>query len=529
MATKTIHKLQYQLLVDSSQFEKGMVASRKELNFAKREMHKLLTPAEKMEVRLEKLGNLAKKDAKFQGLYNRALREGSNQMRKTGASAHALSRGMIAAVGAYVSVATVRQFTSALTEQLHVMDDIAKAATNIGTTTEFLSTLEFITGKTAGFNEGQAIKAIEKMARRLGQAAMGTGEAQTALEKLSLSAKLLIALGPEQSYFAIADAMRDITNDAERQALALKLFDDEQAGIHTTMKLTTKEYEKQRDILAGMNGILKGNEAKKAEQAVDELDEIKRLAGGAKKEAAIRGTGAISTAAGLFRGIAKTSMVGFGNTQELTDSELQQNIQQLTYNPFRNFARSQSIREGFLGRREARIPSAVERMQRLKQDEQSEKRRKQEKSTMAFHVGMEKAFSAFNDTLGRKATDETKGRRGAITSGIHSMMGLGARIGAGAQDMLGNTHIRLPGEAVQNQPGPATRTTGPMDSIAAGSSAAFKLMHQTTSTESVKLDLAKKTADSSVKTVTLLEQMTELMGKNRWEQKEYQDNETEVF
>ncbi|MEM9410285.1 MAG: hypothetical protein AAGA30_04180, partial [Planctomycetota bacterium] len=75
MGTRTVHTLAYKLLIDSDQFTKGTVASRKEIAMAKREMRSMLTPAEKMEHSLEKLGQLAKKDARFQELYNRKLQQ----------------------------------------------------------------------------------------------------------------------------------------------------------------------------------------------------------------------------------------------------------------------------------------------------------------------------------------------------------------------------------------------------------------------------------------------------------------------
>ena len=78
MGTKTVHTLAYKLFVDSHKFQKGIVATRSELNQAKRAMKDLLTPAERIEIEFAKLGKLLKKGAIDQELWNRK----AEQLRK---------------------------------------------------------------------------------------------------------------------------------------------------------------------------------------------------------------------------------------------------------------------------------------------------------------------------------------------------------------------------------------------------------------------------------------------------------------
>lgn len=110
--------------------------------------------------------------------------------------------------------------------QIDFADQLQKTNLRIGASTEALSQYNYV-AKLSGVEFGQLATAWQRQARRISQAAKGTGEAQQALEDLRLSASDLARLAPEQQFEAIAQAMSGVADEAEKVALAQKVWDSE--------------------------------------------------------------------------------------------------------------------------------------------------------------------------------------------------------------------------------------------------------------------------------------------------------------
>jgi hypothetical protein len=193
MGTKTIHTLAWKLLVDNDQFLKGTKANKKEIADAKREMRAMLSPAEKMEISLEKLGTLARKDARFQHLYNRKLaqynthlKDSAKNARKFKTAGRAMKTGLTSlkiAATALVGGSLLR----GMQDWVDRVDAVAKAARQAGTSVEFLSEMQFAAGQMVGLSADETTEAITQMTRRIGEAVNGMGEAKTTLEAFGLA------------------------------------------------------------------------------------------------------------------------------------------------------------------------------------------------------------------------------------------------------------------------------------------------------------------------------------------------------
>jgi hypothetical protein len=77
--------------------------------------------------------------------------------------------------------------------------------------------------------------ALQRMTRRISEAADGTGEAQNAIKELGLEAVALERMGPEKAFIAIANAMAAIPLASDRLRVAFKFFDSEGAKLATTL------------------------------------------------------------------------------------------------------------------------------------------------------------------------------------------------------------------------------------------------------------------------------------------------------
>jgi len=113
-------------------------------------------------------------------------------------------------------------------------DALAKTADKLGVTTNALSELRYA-GELSGVAANTMDMALQRMTRRLSEAAQGSGEAKGALQELGLSAQSLAMMSADQQLAKIADAMQAIPSQADRVRLAFKLFDSEGVAMVNTL------------------------------------------------------------------------------------------------------------------------------------------------------------------------------------------------------------------------------------------------------------------------------------------------------
>jgi hypothetical protein len=106
------------------------------------------------------------------------------------------------------------------------VDALTKQADKLGLSTEHLVGLQHA-AKLSGIEVNTANMAIQRMVRRMSEAAQGTGEAKDALKELGVDAKVLGKLDTRSQLYAIADALDRVQNSGDRVRLAFKLFDSE--------------------------------------------------------------------------------------------------------------------------------------------------------------------------------------------------------------------------------------------------------------------------------------------------------------
>ena len=249
MASRTIHTLAYKMMVDSSQFIKGTTTTRQEINHAKREMIAMQTPAEKMEISLAKLGQLAQKDARFQELYNQKLVKYNELLRKNRKAAGIFAKTAGKIRGAFFNMQTAvaavagSAIASGVKSRMNQIDALGKSAEAAGVSTEFLSRMQFALGQMSGLTAEQVTKAIESSTRRIGEAALGTGEAVQTLKQLGLDPNELLSKTPEERFNALGEAIRKIPSQASQFAAAGKIYGEEAAKIATAIGDTTGAFD----------------------------------------------------------------------------------------------------------------------------------------------------------------------------------------------------------------------------------------------------------------------------------------------
>lgn len=192
-------------------------------------------------------------------------------LNKVGGSLTSLSK-KAALMGAAVTAA----FTAITVSNLKSIDSLAKTASKIGTTTEALSALRYA-AKVSGVETTTLDMAMQRFTRRTAEAAKGTGEAKAAIKALGLDANELIQMPLDKRMLVLSDAFAKQTNEAEKLALAFKLFDSEGAALVNTLSLGSKEMQTLMDEAGSLGLVMSTDAAKGVEKANDSFFKLTSL------------------------------------------------------------------------------------------------------------------------------------------------------------------------------------------------------------------------------------------------------------
>ena len=501
MASKTIHTLSYKIIADTRQLTPGLVLGKKEVNLLKREMNSSLTPIQKMKNRLDDLGKVVQKDSKFQEIYNHKLKEYKTAVAnagkanaKAGKSFSRLRAHIAGAAAAYVSFRGVMSAGRGLVTITERLDKLSKSARAFGVSTEFLTRFQFAASSESGLSEEATATAIQRMQRRISEAAIGKGEAQGALKELGLDAKALAASGGEEAMMALADAMKNVTNESDVLRLSTKLFDTEAARLGLTLKQGTEELLRQFETSDKLGRTLTTIDGLKAEQAAQALKELGLSVSGVAMKITTELLPAIE---GIANGLKKVP--GFferaGTGIEAIGRTITNQSGQLFSNPMAEF---QTNAVNTIGdrNREARAEVALAKSTaRLKAMQEA----KANKEIAAKEATKTLAAQKIAD---QKQTDAWSGFLGNVGVAIFQEASVQRELGIGFQSRER--------EDIPNFKQLTSQTTDPMASIAAGSSEAFRILNRTT-TGGGELELAQKRTKNSEKMVTVLESIETML------------------
>jgi hypothetical protein len=175
----------------------------------------------------------------------------------------------ITVTGAAVAIAALNKVAGSV-------DNLVKTAEKLGIVPEKLKGLRH-----AAELSGVPIKtldmALQRMTRRLSEAAIGTGEAQGALEELGLNAAALAALSPDEQFMAIADAMEAVGSQSDRVRLAFKIFDSEGVALVNTMKGGSEAIKAAQEDMIALGGSISQSGSSKIVEMQNQVTRLKAL------------------------------------------------------------------------------------------------------------------------------------------------------------------------------------------------------------------------------------------------------------
>lgn len=209
---------------------------------------------------IRELQKAQKQTKKSAGSMAKDAKAAFSSMRENAAQAAKYVTAAAAAMGT-LAAATIRT-------QGQVIDQLAKTSDKLGVNIEELQALRYAAELT-GVSQQTLDMALQRMTRRLAEAAQGTGEAKDALKELGLDAQALANMSPDEQFRAIADAMEGVTNQGDRVRLAMRLFDSEGVALVNTLAGGSKQLDEFSQQLDSMGGKLSRVDAAKVEQMND--------------------------------------------------------------------------------------------------------------------------------------------------------------------------------------------------------------------------------------------------------------------
>jgi hypothetical protein len=149
-------------------------------------------------------------------------------------STASLNMAKSVARGAAMAAAAVAAMGFALSKQTEKIDNVAKTARKLGTTVSTLQELQYAAELT-GVSSTTLDMAMQRLTRRVSEAAGGFGEAKGALRELGLNAAKLEKMPLDKQMEALADAFEGVDSQADKVRLSMKLFDSEGVALVNTL------------------------------------------------------------------------------------------------------------------------------------------------------------------------------------------------------------------------------------------------------------------------------------------------------
>lgn len=176
----------------------------------------------------------------------------------------------ITAMGVGLAIALGKMVTS----YAKAGDEVAKMAKRTGFGTEALSELRHVAGL-AGTDLGSIEKAAKKMSKTLVDASEGMTTYIRAFDRIGLSAEELMKLSPEEQFWAIAEAISKLENQAIKAATAVDIFGRAGTMLIPMLDMTTEELAAARQEAHDLGLVFDAEAAAAAEKFQDALLSLK--------------------------------------------------------------------------------------------------------------------------------------------------------------------------------------------------------------------------------------------------------------
>lgn len=191
----------------------------------------------------ELMVKIGAKDTELKRAFENSVKRGRKFVNDMGARLAKVTAVVAAAV-----TAAMAKILSMINQTAREIDVLAKTATKLGVGVGELQRLQF-QAQLTGVSTETLNMALQRMVRRIAEAAKGTGEAVGALKELNIDAGELARLSPDKQFDRIAQSFQSVAQQGDKVRLAMKLFDSEGVALVNTLNSNLKDTNKIFDDL----------------------------------------------------------------------------------------------------------------------------------------------------------------------------------------------------------------------------------------------------------------------------------------
>lgn len=218
--------------------------------------------------------------AKLTGGLNKAKAKVKRFQRETSKSFAGVKKAVFSAKGALLGLAGAGGFGMLVSGAMKTADEIGKMSDRLNMSAEAFQAMHHQAGL-LGVSSQMVNSSVERMVKRLGEAAQGTGAAKKALDEMGVSAKDLINLNADEQYQAIAEAIGGLGTHAERAAATAAIFGREGIKMVNMLKDGKEGINQARNELEEFGIVMDRVQIKKIENANDSFFRIGQVIKGA--------------------------------------------------------------------------------------------------------------------------------------------------------------------------------------------------------------------------------------------------------
>ena len=193
--------------------------------------------------------------------------------------AMAIYRAGMASMATAAAAATAAS-AAMVKRQMGTIDALGKTSAKLGIEVAELQRLHHAAELTGASIETVNMS-LQRMSRRLAEAARGTGEARGVLGELGLDPKKLVAASPGTAFREIADRLGKVKTQYDKLRIAQKLFDSEGVALVNTLALGKRGLVAAGKEADRLGVTLAPGATGKVEAANDSLHRLKTALAGA--------------------------------------------------------------------------------------------------------------------------------------------------------------------------------------------------------------------------------------------------------
>jgi hypothetical protein len=239
--------------------------------------------------------------------FNAGIRESQTSLQKfqSGLGSVGADLARVGQQFALFGVAAGAAFVTLAVKTINAQDKIGDLAAQLGISTRALSELQYA-AEQAGSSSENLSSGLETMSKRLGEVAVkGSGAAKDAIERLGLDVETLIKLRPDEAFTRIAEAMKGVESQSERNAIAANIFSRANQSLVNTLALGRDGLAAMRQEARELGISLSQEQVQAAQDAKDAMDRLSSAFTGLANAAATSFAPALLTAADSLTALVK--------------------------------------------------------------------------------------------------------------------------------------------------------------------------------------------------------------------------------